>query len=364
MSNIKLLDKFLNKKMSMKKLSDETFELILPILVDDLSQMDFRLTYDDDTLQKEWKNLLAYKVEKDTSAQKRKGMKLCEHFMPNFYTIELKGKTFEELWKDRDLLEKTIRMNRGVPKADGTRTWGHSTPLMSEYKKGCYTGSGLPIPTLFRPHHAKNIVSGFEGQRVLDPCMGWGGRMLGTVSAGKEYIGFEPNLETYLNLIKMVNFLGIQEHVRLINDVAENMDKYDFGKVDIVLTSPPYFDHEVYCDGEDQCENKFSTYDVWKTDWLADVIKKAIDKLNPDGVSCWNVHNVGKMKLIADVKDIHDNLGFNKVDEFNLGSSVRPSSNTTNATTNKNADVTICYKSKTANMIANKLKKSKRLRKK
>lgn len=341
-----MLEKYLNNKMSLKNLSDESFELILPILVDDLSKMSFLLSFKDDEMLKDWKNLKKEVVAKDTPAQKQVGMKLCKHFMPNFYDIEVKGTTLARMWEDKAILEKVIRWNRGgtpLKNGQGT-TWGHSTPLMSEYKRGCFMTSGLPIPTMFRPHHAKNIVSAFSGDRVLDPCMGWGGRMLGTVSAGKEYIGFEPNLETYLNLVKMVNFLGIQQHVRLINDVAENMDKYDFGLVDIALTSPPYFDYEVYCDGADQCENKFSDYDVWKNDWLKDVIKKTLDKLNPNGVSCWNTHNIGKMKLIDDVEDIHDGFGYEASDTFGLESSKRPSNMT--ATDKKNKDITVCYKEK------------------
>lgn len=341
-----MLEKFLNKRMSLKTLSDESFELILPILVDDLSKKSFLLTYDDKSLLDDWKKLKNEQVTRDTPAQKKVGMKLCEHFMPNFYDIKVKNTSLTAMWTDTALLERVIRWNRGgTPKKNGTgTTWGHSTPLISEYKRGCFMTSGLPIPTMFRAHHAKNIVSSFTGNRVLDPCMGWGGRMLGTVSAGKEYIGFEPNLETYLNLVKIVNFLGIQKHVRLINDMAENMHKYDFGLVDIILTSPPYFNYEVYCNNADQCENKFNTYNVWKNDWLKDVIKKSIDKLNPDGISCWNTHNIGKMKLIDDVEDIHDGFGYEISDTFGLTSSKRPSNMTPNNTQNK--DITVCYTTK------------------
>jgi tRNA G10 N-methylase Trm11 len=312
-------------------LTDEEFEEILPTLVTELSEIDFTHNYTDEALKKDWEKLKKTDFGKDTSSTTRVGMKLCEHFFPNFYDIESNGKTFRVLWKDTTLLEKVLRANRKM----------HSTPYLSELKRMIYFSGGLPKHTMFRPHLAKAIVSEFGGERVLDPCCGWGGRLLGTVASGKHYVGFEPNLETYLNLVKMVNFLGIQKEVTLFNDVAEDMTEYEFDNVDIVLTSPPYFDYEVYCDSADQCENKFDTYDDWKDDWLKDVIKKSVDKLNPDGVSCWNTHNVTKMPIIADVENIHLEFGFNIEDIFSLKSSSRP---TNLGEVKKSEDITVCYR--------------------
>ena len=68
----------------------------------------------------------------------------------------------------------------------------------------------------------------FSKNVVLDPCCGWGGRMLGAVTAGKRYIGFEPNEETYNNLIRLAHFLGIENRIDIYNDGAENMHSYDF----------------------------------------------------------------------------------------------------------------------------------------
>ena len=74
--------------------------------------------------------------------------------------------------------------------------------------------------------------------------------------------------------------------------------------VDLVLTSPPYFNLEIYTQGEKQSENQYDTYEKWKDNWLKFVIEKAIGRLNKGGHSAWNVHSVKNMPMIEDVEKI------------------------------------------------------------
>jgi DNA modification methylase len=196
---------------------------------------------------------------------------------------------------------------------------------------------------MFRPHLAKAIVSSYPGETVLDPCAGWGGRMLGTVAAGKKYIAFEPNLETYNKLIELAEFLDIKNQIEIYNVGSEHMNSYLTKKVDIILTSPPYFNLEIYSDGKAQSENQYSSYESWRDGWMETVITTAISNLNDSGVSCWNVHNVGKMKMIEDVRNIHTRNGFVEENKFCIGSSKRQA-HQGSVKNEKNIDVTICYK--------------------
>jgi tRNA1(Val) A37 N6-methylase TrmN6 len=260
-------------------------------------------------------------------------MKLCEHFFTNFYNIKnAKGQSFENSWT-KDNLIKVLRWNRKC----------HSTPYLSEIKRGIYFCTGLTKNTMFRPHLAKTIVSSYPGETVLDPCAGWGGRMLGTVAAGKKYIAFEPNLETYNKLIELAEFLDIKNQIEIYNVGSEHMNSYLTKKVDIILTSPPYFNLEIYSDGKAQSENQYSSYESWRDGWMETVITTAISNLNDSGVSCWNVHNVGKMKMIEDVRNIHTRNGFVEENKFCIGSSKRQA-HQGSVKNDKNIDVTICYK--------------------
>lgn len=329
--NIKIImiSQFLNVKNSTRKLTDLEFESVIETLAEELSDVDFRFDYTEKQLRDDWYKLLTYDTtNKNTASRERTGMKLCEHFFPNFYRIKnSKGECFENFW-NKENLAKILRWNRKY----------HSTPYMSELKRGIYFCCGPTKNTMYRPHLSKIINTHLDVKSVLDPCAGWGGRMLGTIASGNRYIGFEPNVETYENLNKLVDFLYIHDKVLLYNDVAENMNRYDFENVDMVLTSPPYFNLEIYSEDKRQSENKYQTYDEWRTEWLTDVIQKSIMRLNRNGYSCWNVHNVGKMKMIEDVQKIHNLFNFKLTDEFSLLSSKRRSKQ--KISTSKNSDLT------------------------
>ena len=325
-----MIEKFLNIKNSLRNISDEEFEVIIPTLASELENVSFNYSYSDSDLLKDWNSLIKWNARVATMAStQRVGMKLCEHFFPNFFDIENKdGNSFKSLWS-ADKLEKVLRWNRK----------SHSTPYLSELRRGIYFNYKLAKSTMYRPQMAKMVVTNLGAKRVLDPCAGWGGRMLGCVAAGAEYVAFEPNTETYENLLKLVKFLGIEDKVRIIKDSALEMDRYDIGEFDLILTSPPYFDLEVYSHEDTQSIKGCDTYSMWVHNFLKPLIELSISHMKQNGWSCWNVHNVGKMKMIDDVKQIHET--YSNVKVFSVTSSKRQTNQ--KVSNKKNADVTICY---------------------
>jgi len=325
-----MIQTFLNIKNSVRNLSDVEFENILPTLANELEDVSFYYSYSDSDLLKDWNSLIKWNARVDSMAStQRVGMKLCEHFFPNFFDIENKdGNSFKSLWK-ADKLEKVLRWNRK----------SHSTPYLSELRRGIYFNYKLAKSTMYRPQMAKMVVTNLGAKRVLDPCAGWGGRMLGCIASGAEYVAFEPNTETYESLLKLIKFLGIEDKVRIIKDSALEMDKYDIGEFDLILTSPPYFDLEVYSHEDTQSIKGCDTYSMWVNNFLKPLIELSISHMKQNGWSCWNVHNVGKMKMIDDVKVIHE--GYNNQKVFSVTSSKRQTNQTVSK--KKNADVTICY---------------------
>lgn len=328
------LTNILNKRYSTRNLSNADFELVLPHLAKELEQTSFLHNYSVDELKKDWQKLCKWTTtDNDINSTSRLGMKLSEHFCPNFYDIEsATGTSFKSLWKAENL-EKILRWNRK----------SHSTPYMSELKRGIYFCCGLTKNTMYRPQMMKLACIKYKPEIVLDPCAGWGGRMLGAVSYGAHYIAFEPNTETYKNLNDIVNFLGIQNRVTLICDDALNMKKYNLPKVDLVLTSPPYFDLEVYAHQNTQSITNTSTYQEWADTFLRGIIHLSIEHLKEDGVSCWNVGKVRNRDMNDDVLSYHKELGFCVVNTLNVVSSKRQS-NQTSQKNAKSSDTTVVYK--------------------
>ena len=100
--------------------------------------------------------------------------------------------------------------------------------------------------SIFKPIIAKRLVETFKPSVVLDPCAGWGSRMIGCVAGGCDrYVGFDTNRYLENKYQKMITELNLGEKVRMvITDCMEvNYSLYDY---DMLLTSPPYFNTEVY----------------------------------------------------------------------------------------------------------------------
>ena len=328
------LNSFLNKKNSLRNISDDYFNSIVEELAELLSSVSVESNYTDEQLLKDWNSLLGWKTqEENINSTSRLGMKLCEHFFPNFYDIEdNKGKSFRNQWTKENLI-KILRWNRK----------SHSTPYLSELKRGIYFCCGMTKNTMYRPQMAKMICDRYNPKMVLDPCAGWGGRMLGCVASGAYYIAFEPNTETFNNLQRLIGFLGIQDKVRIICDDALNMDKYDLPNFDLILTSPPYFDLEVYTHEDTQSIKIHNSYESWSENFLRNLIHKSLSLLNDGGVSCWNVGKVGKNDMNDDVLLYHQERDFMKFTEFSVVSSKRQSNQSTKKN-EKNSDKTIIYK--------------------
>lgn len=328
------LSDILNKRYSTRNMSDAAFEAALPMLAQQLEQYSFYFNYTDDEMRKDWKKLCDWTTTEDSiNSTSRLGMKLSEHFCPNFYDIEsATGTSYKSLWTAKNL-EKILRWNRK----------SHSTPYLSEIKRGIYFCCGLTKNTMYRPQMMKLACIKYKPERVLDPCAGWGGRMLGAVSYGAHYTAFEPNTTTYNNLIKIVDFLGIHDKVTLICDDARNMSHYNIPKVDMVLTSPPYFDLEVYAHEDTQSIKNLNTYQEWADGFLREIIKLGIDHLNENGVSCWNVGKVKNRDMNDDVLKYHTEFGYHVSDTLTVASSKRQS-NQTNTKNAKSSDNTVVYK--------------------
>jgi len=151
---------------------------------------------------------------------------------------------------------------------------------------------------------------------------------------------------TYNNLKQLASFLDIEGRITIIQDDAMNMDKYNLPKVDLVLTSPPYFDLEIYCNENSQSTSTHSSYREWIDYFLKDIIVKSNILLTENGVSCWNV---GKNDMNDDVLQYQTELRFDKVNTFSVNSSKRQSNQTLSS--KKNSDITVIYQ-KTVNISA------------
>jgi hypothetical protein len=296
--------------VAVKKKSDKT--LPQTITTQELMQVDYHFNYSNDALLKDWKKLKTV-TEFKTGSQWKPGLKLCQHFCRNFFDIETKnGKSFVKVWNDPVLMDKV-------------RLWGlqkMSQLYLSWIRRAVYMASGMHNPSFFRPHLAKQIILSTNkvSGTLFYPCAGWGGRMLGTVAAGWNYIGCEPNKTTYNHLMEIVEFLDIGNFVTLHNMPYEDLDLSTVGTVDVVLTSPPYFDLELYNNDDSQSYIKYPTYDDWLENWYLKMIEENSKILVNDGLSCYNVMDGRCENIVEKTMEIHKELGYTLVNQFGIDS--------------------------------------------
>jgi hypothetical protein len=260
-------------------------------------------TYTDTDLAKDFLSLSQAVPRLPVGARQRHGMKILEHYQPHFWETEgTNGRSIAKLWNDEALKKRVI---------DNDRTFKRVGKIyVSEIRRNLAFFGNAPLPTMYRPLLTKAIVEKYNAKTVLDPCVGWGGRLLGCLASDVSFTGIEPYTKTYSGLKTIADLFGKDKHVVLYNDGAETVLPRLTDTFDMVLTSPPYFDLEVYSDEETQSIKKFPSWDKWLEGFLDPVIRECLRCLKAGGISAWSVKNIGARKLETEVKTIHKKYGF------------------------------------------------------
>lgn len=198
-------------------------------------------------------------------------------------------------------------------------------PPQNEYYKLIGIGTaGYQYVNEFQPYLARDIYKRFvkEGDRVLNPCAGWGGRLIGFAScmfADVEYVETDPATETYKGLVRLKKFLRLGDLVKQYNLPFEELEVQE-DYFDFVFTSPPYFDTERYSDEETQSYLKHDNFDDWKDGFLIPMLDKILFCMKRGAKCLLNVGNV--LYDIDDAIQGHlDSLGiaYERIKDFKIG---------------------------------------------
>ena len=184
-----------------------------------------------------------------------------------------------------------------------------------------------------------NHIPKEETLNIYDPSSGWGGRILGAMSSHRKihYIGTDPNTDNFINELGITRYEYVanffndeclesnsfweeeKNTYHVFQEGSEHIGNHpDFqqykGKLDLVFTSPPYFDREQYSSDETQSFKSYPQYDDWRDNFLKPTLENAFHSLRNDRYLLWNIADIkiGKDKfhpLEQDSIDILTNLG-------------------------------------------------------
>jgi len=190
-----------------------------------------------DYLEKHWDDLKKFNTEElwkgNILRYTTVGNLLFEHFMDHMVEARHGSYSPLEIFNTTSLLTKSIQFMVGK----------RLSPIPDLlYKNILYSNKKV---TGFACAIAKALVDLYcPGSVVVDPCAGWGGRMLGVLASGKEYHGFESWTKTSYKLKEMVDFIDASEQATIHETSFMPQNAPD--SCDCIMTSPPYVDLETY----------------------------------------------------------------------------------------------------------------------
>jgi hypothetical protein len=174
--------------------------------------------------------------------------------------------------------------------------------------------------TQFRPANVGQMID-FLNKRYnasiryyLDLCAGWGDREVGAFAAAsslglKRYVATDPNVslhEGYEQLISLHKPEGFE--VVLYQKPMEDCEVQELCpkgvKNDLMYTSPPYFNLELY-DGSNQSTQRYAEYQIWLEKFLYRLIHQSIASVNVGG---FIVIDIGKCRSINIPGDLYNYL--------------------------------------------------------
>lgn len=136
------------------------------------------------------------------------------------------------------------------------------------------------------PTIIKHFIKKFKAKRVLDMSAGWGDRLLGVLASDVEhYLATDPNLCVHRGYKEMVDTYGTQGKIEIHEEPFEKLDLSEYKNYfDIMYTSPPYFDYELYNKhGKGQSVEGNRTQDSWVHNFLKPSVLKIVDCLKNNG---------------------------------------------------------------------------------
>ena len=196
-----------------------------------------------------------------------------------------KGKTIYDIWNDpeeqKKLIETTRKRNRGGRTAAG-----------NVYE--CFR-INLGSIVMFKSTTAKYLYKKYGASHVLDPTAGWGGRMLGAWALDIDYTGIDTNLELQPAYDGMIDFLNKEQELDTelfetqtsqLKMIFKSCLDVDFSQIpyDMVLTSPPYINLEIY-----EHMEPWQSDELFYNNFFLPLFEKCLKHIKIGGNVCFNI---------------------------------------------------------------------------
>jgi hypothetical protein len=149
----------------------------------------------------------------------------------------------------------------------------------------------------FKPAAAAAVIKFFNAKSVLDPCAGWGDRLVAACACGVRYVGVDPNSSNFEGYSGIIRRYGKSGYAEVFEECFEDFDAGE-SRFDLAFTSPPYFDTERYSQGTPsesvQSWKKYPTVERWCDGFLKPFVARCFKAVRPGGIVAVNIKDTAR----------------------------------------------------------------------
>lgn len=247
---------------------------VVDVLVSAYQKMDFPYPNDHDAIEDFRRFNLWASNSGESTRPTRFGLDCCRRYVKSMAHANVKGcRSLYSIWHDEKLMRHCVEWQ--LSNETGRHTAKRFLDAMC-FHVGFRVVSNLhPSKVVQWMRKFANIKS---GDIFLDPCAGWGGRMLAAHALGMKYVGIDANEKLVSELREMASELHLDAEIYHGDSSASGMIAGVMAgrRAGVVFTSPPYFDKEKYSEDKEQSIELYQSRELWEVGFCQSMVKNAI----------------------------------------------------------------------------------------
>lgn len=243
-------------------------------------------------------------------------------------------KVYYNKWSISEMLQSKELVGSFLKKIESNeKVYPPNQPLINNFKTALRLGgkgvasqvSNFPMDIADMILNAYNTNGNY-----YDFSCGWGVRLTSAMKHCINYFGTDPNyklvdkLRDYATLFKEQTLT--RSNVNIYCQGSETFIPELENKIGLAFSSPPYFYLEDYKWGN-QSYKQGTTYQEWLNNYMKPTIQNIYRYLTDNGYFCMNINNFEKYKLVEDIKEIAESVGFKLFNCIRLDNIKRVNSN-------------------------------------
>ena len=161
------------------------------------------------------------------------------------------------------------------------------------------------------------------GGTVLDTSPRWGDRLIATLAShAGSYLGTESNLSLFSAYREIHETLNADRSkmIQILPIGSEHLPREHPNTVDLIFTSPPYFNFETYAASSSQPKATIP-FEQWVDQFLKPTMERAWYRLKPNGYAVVMIRDV-RVPIVEHLFQIMDDLGAEPLVPVLMGKSV------------------------------------------